>query len=99
MNMNKRAFMATQPIEYDPNDDPRIMQIYDRVKLSDIWRDEHAGKKCPFCLSNRFLRSERNYLCADCESHGDQVSYIMQCKGKSLEEAVKLLWNRVKGHE
>ncbi len=64
------------------------LSMADVVSMKDNWR-------CPFCRSIHFYKSRRHYLCQDCDSCGDVISYTMNDQQCSMDEAIVKLYKRI----
>lgn len=69
-------------------------KVIDEISMSDIVNPKDNWR-CPFCRSVHFYRSRKHYLCQDCDSCGDVISYTMNDKSCSMEEAVEKLYKRI----
>lgn len=79
-DLNKIEAMAFAVIEE--------LSMSDVVSAKDNWR-------CPFCRSVHFYRSRKHYLCQDCDSCGDVISYTMNDRQCSMDEAIERLYKRI----
>lgn len=60
------------------------------INLKAIMKDT---EKCFSCKEGNIIVTAKNYLCPLCSVCGDAISYLMETRSMSLEEATNRLYN------